>query len=218
VPSGRGSVTSSNSVGRGTTLCPSAVAHPAPASASSSPPVLAGRSGPILAHASARPSALRCAALWRKLSRMSDVCRAFAPVVVGCGCAGRRGRSVVSVAERWTPVRELLAEILAVAPELDERTAERIETRLRERERPVSARAVAEYLGLRKTDWVYANAERLGGRRLGDGPRPRWRFSEVEERLRDFRGPRTRKPTSRPEPKPRAPRRVSASVRMGAGP
>jgi hypothetical protein len=87
-------------------------------------------------------------------------------------------------------VKELLAQILTAAPELDKFTAERIATQLRERERPVSARAVADYLGLRKTDWMYANAERLGGRRLGDGPRPRWRFylSEIDERLRDFGG------------------------------
>jgi hypothetical protein len=106
-------------------------------------------------------------------------------------------------------VRELLAQILTAAPELDQLTAERIAKQLHERERPVSARAVADYLGLRKTDWVYANAERLGGRRLGDGPRPRWRFylSEVEERLRDFGRLPPQRARRRGEPKPRAPRR-----------
>lgn len=112
-------------------------------------------------------------------------------------------------ADRGKSVRELLRHILAVAPELDERTAERIAKHVRERERPVSARTVADYLGLRKADWVYANAERLGGRRLGDGPRPRWRFylSEVEERLRDFGDRPPPRPRRRPEQKPRTPHR-----------
>ena len=58
-----------------------------------------------------------------------------------------------------------------------------------EREQAVTARA-ADHLGLRKTDWVYATAERLGGRRLGEGKGARWRFhlSEVDDRLREFRG------------------------------
>jgi hypothetical protein len=106
-------------------------------------------------------------------------------------------------------VGELVCDILAAAPELDELTAERIARRLRERERPVSARAVADYLGLRKTDWVYAHAERLGGHRLGDGDRPRWRFylSDVEERIREFRAPRRPPPRKQADPKSRSPRR-----------
>jgi hypothetical protein len=102
-----------------------------------------------------------------------------------------------------------VGNILAAAPELGEPTAERIAEHLRERERPVSARAVADHLGLRKTDWVYANAERLGGWRLGDGKQPRWRFylSEVEQRLREFGASPTPRQTARPDPKPRTPRR-----------
>jgi hypothetical protein len=112
-------------------------------------------------------------------------------------------------------LRQLVCDILAAAPELDELTADRIARRLRERERPVSARAVADYLGLRKTDWVYANAERLGGHRLGDGEKARWRFylSEVEEWLRDSGGRRKRVRQSQPQPKQRSPRRG----RRGAG-
>ena len=92
---------------------------------------------------------------------------------------------------------------------LGELTAERIAQRLREPEPAVSARAVADYLGLRKTDWVYANAERLGGRRLGDGKKPRWRFylSEIDERLRDFGESSRPKPITKHEPRPRTPRR-----------
>jgi hypothetical protein len=51
----------------------------------------------------------------------------------------------------------------------------------------VTARAVASHLGLSKTVWVYASANRLGGWRLGEGSKARWRFylSEVDERLRE---------------------------------
>jgi hypothetical protein len=74
---------------------------------------------------------------------------------------------------------------------------------------PVSARAVADHLGLRKTDWVYANAERLGGWRLGEGKQPRWRFylSEVEERLREIGASPPARRIATPEPNPRTPRR-----------
>jgi hypothetical protein len=91
---------------------------------------------------------------------------------------------IPSSASRATTIA--VTEILDAAPELDAATAERIAWRLHEQERPVTARAVADHLGLRKTDWVYANAERLGGCRLGAGKKPRWRFylSEVDERLR----------------------------------
>jgi hypothetical protein len=103
-----------------------------------------------------------------------------------------------------------LTEILVAAPELDAATAERIAWRLQQHERPVTARAVADYLGLRKTDWVYANAERLGGWRLGGGRKPRWRFylSDVGDRLRSNGGARPNpvRATS-PEPKPRVPLR-----------
>lgn len=39
----------------------------------------------------------------------------------------------------------------------------------------IDARELAELLGVAR-DWVYANADRLGGVRLGDGPRARLRF------------------------------------------
>jgi hypothetical protein len=99
-------------------------------------------------------------------------------------------------------------EILEIAPELDRPTAAAIVRRL-EPERTVSARQVAEHLGLRKTDWVYANAERLGGRRLGEGKGARWRFylSEVDERLREFGGGLPRPNSAKTAPKSHAPRR-----------
>jgi hypothetical protein len=104
---------------------------------------------------------------------------------------------------------DLLRTILTAAPELDERTAAHIAQRLRESERPVSAKTVADHLGLRKADWVYANAERLGGRRLGESKQPRWRFylSEVDELLREFGASPARRPPAARRPRPRAARR-----------
>jgi hypothetical protein len=63
-----------------------------------------------------------------------------------------------------------------------ERAAERTVELLREqysapRATPtlIDAAAVAVMLGTSR-QWVYANAEALGGQRLGEGPRPRLRF------------------------------------------
>jgi hypothetical protein len=48
----------------------------------------------------------------------------------------------------------------------------------------VDAADVAVYLAVER-GWVYANADRLGARKLGDGPRARLRFDleEVDRRL-----------------------------------
>ena len=43
----------------------------------------------------------------------------------------------------------------------------------------IDAREFAQLLGVAR-DWVYANADRLGGVRLGDGPRARLRFDAAE--------------------------------------
>lgn len=100
--------------------------------------------------------------------------------------------------------RDLVKEILEIAPELDGPTAAGIARRL-EAERAVSARQVAEHLGLRKTDWVYA----IGGRRLGEGRGARWRFylSEVDERLREFGGRQAEPRSGQAGPRWHAPRR-----------
>jgi hypothetical protein len=42
----------------------------------------------------------------------------------------------------------------------------------------VDAQTVAEHLGISR-DTVYSHATELGGRRVGDGPRPRLRFDLV---------------------------------------
>jgi hypothetical protein len=47
----------------------------------------------------------------------------------------------------------------------------------------VDARVLAEELGVAR-DWVYANADRLGGVRLGNGPRARLRFDVEKARDR----------------------------------
>lgn len=104
--------------------------------------------------------------------------------------------------------RELLEGILAVAPDLDARTAERIAATVSAPERPVTAREVADHLRLKKTDWVYAHARELGGIRLGSGERARWRFylSEVDARIRaSAERPRPTRPT--PEVRRAIPRR-----------
>lgn len=100
-------------------------------------------------------------------------------------------RSRASRYAKRSPVTELVRNILAAAPELDELTAERIARQLLARmetepERPVDARGVADFLGLEKTDWVYRHARELGGFTLGRGKKPRWRFvlSEIPARLR----------------------------------
>lgn len=51
-------------------------------------------------------------------------------------------------------------------------------------ERLVDVAELAGYLGV-DASWVYAHADELGARRLGEGSRPRLRFSirEVDDRL-----------------------------------
>jgi DNA-binding CsgD family transcriptional regulator len=72
-----------------------------------------------------------------------------------------------------TPRERALAELIA------ERAAERAVEILCEsgggEGRLVDAATVAAELGLTRAT-VYQHAERLGGRRIGDGPRARWRF------------------------------------------
>ena len=61
----------------------------------------------------------------------------------------------------------------------------------RPRRQLISAEEVSQWWGVSRR-WVYDNAERLGARRLGTGPRPRLRFDpdEVAEQLGepDMRG------------------------------
>jgi hypothetical protein len=73
--------------------------------------------------------------------------------------AARRGQSVSLNADDFEAIAEQVAE-LAVFPG---------------RVGLVDARALAAELGVAR-DWIYANAERLGGVRLGDGPKARLRF------------------------------------------
>jgi hypothetical protein len=103
---------------------------------------------------------------------------------------------------------DLVDDILAIAPELDGPSAAEI-ARQFQPERAVSARQVADHLGLSKTDWVYANAARLGGRRLGEGKGARWRFylSEVDECLCEFGGRPAEPSPVKAATKSQAPRR-----------
>jgi hypothetical protein len=74
--------------------------------------------------------------------------------------ATRRGRLVSFDVEEIEAVGEHIAELVASA---------------RPKVGLIDARELAEELGVAR-DWVYANAERLGGVRLGNGPRARLRF------------------------------------------
>jgi hypothetical protein len=75
--------------------------------------------------------------------------------------ATRHGRLVAFDVEEIEAVAEHLAELAASTPPPTVGL--------------IDARELAEQLGVAR-DWVYANAERLGGVRLGDGPRGRLRF------------------------------------------
>lgn len=77
--------------------------------------------------------------------------------------AAHRGQSVSLNAEDFEAIAEEVAE-LALFPG---------------RVGLVDARALAAELGVAR-DWVYANADRLGGVRLGNGPKARLRF-DVEQ-------------------------------------
>jgi hypothetical protein len=76
----------------------------------------------------------------------------------------------------------------------------------------VDARALALELGVAR-DWVYANAGRLGGVRLGEGPRARLRFDveRAREALSES-APGVTVSADRPEPRRRGrPRRQALS-------
>jgi hypothetical protein len=81
--------------------------------------------------------------------------------------ATRHGRLVAFDVEEIDAVAEHLAELAVSAPPPTVGL--------------VDARELAEQLGVAR-DWVYANAERLGGVRLGDGPRARLRFDAERAR------------------------------------
>lgn len=112
--------------------------------------------------------------------------------------ATRHGRLLAFDVEEVEALAEHLAELIASA-------------------RPsvglIDARDLAEELGVAR-DWVYANANRLGGVRLGDGPRARLRFDA--ERAREALaasadGARPRRDGAPPRRRDR-PRRDSATV------
>lgn len=89
----------------------------------------------------------------------------------------------MTAAPRTDPAGEL-----RLAPESVEALARRLVELLRDEPEPpkrlISAAEVAGWWGVDRA-WVYANANRLGARRLGAGKRPRLRFDpdEVAERI-----------------------------------
>jgi hypothetical protein len=101
--------------------------------------------------------------------------------------ATRRGRLVAFDVEEIEAVGEHIAELVASA---------------RPKVGLIDARELADELGVAR-DWVYANAERLGGVRLGNGPRARLRFDvELARRALAAEGKRAQ-PLSNGAPRPR---------------
>ncbi len=100
--------------------------------------------------------------------------------------ATRSGRVVALDAEEIEAAAEHIAELVAST---------------RPKVGLVDARRLAEELGVAR-DWVYANAERLGGVRLGNGPRARLRFDVEKAREALVAGRRDDQPTNG-EPPPR---------------
>lgn len=80
-----------------------------------------------------------------------------------------------------------------LAPESIEAIAQRVAELVRDPEAVqfIDAIEVARRFGVSR-EWVYAHAEELGAVRLGDGPRPRWRFDvqKVAERFGSLPGSR----------------------------
>src|SRR5947209_5515834 len=74
-------------------------------------------------------------------------------------------------AGRGQPITLSAEDLDAIAEQVEEEVVD-----LRRRVGLVDARALAAELCVAR-DWVYANADRLGGVRLGDGPRARLRFN-----------------------------------------
>ena len=76
----------------------------------------------------------------------------------------------------------------------------------------IDARELAERLGVAR-DWVYANADRLGGMRLGDGPRARLRFDvdRAREALAARGGSARMLHTATPRPSRGRPRRKAVT-------
>ena len=64
----------------------------------------------------------------------------------------------------------------------------------------IDAQELADELGVAR-DWVYANAQRLGGVRLGDGPRARLRFDVELARRALASGPEDTQPPSNGAPR-----------------
>jgi hypothetical protein len=110
----------------------------------------------------------------------------------------RRGHSLALKTEDFDEIAEQVAELVGAPRRLG----------------LVDARAVAEELGVAR-DWVYANADRLGAVRLGDGPRARLRF-DLEHARRVLAGADAGEPAPDPAAQARAPARtVRCQARPG---
>lgn len=113
----------------------------------------------------------------------------LATILAGGGAA--RVVEVRLPADQLAELADLVAERLAAAPAAPPR------------DQLVSAAVVADAIGM-TAPWVREHAAELGGRRMGDGPRPRWRF-ELQRAVDAFaastaRSAGERSPTAQPAP------------------
>lgn len=81
----------------------------------------------------------------------------------------------------------------------------------------LTADELAEHLGVSR-EFVYAHADELGGRRIGNGPKPRWRFPPSDfSQPRNMRthnsGPARPDPRAKPEP-PKRRRRKRGGAKL----
>jgi hypothetical protein len=109
--------------------------------------------------------------------------------------------------------------VMRLAPDQLDELADLIAERLRDAEPAaqclVDARAVGEAIGMTPA-WVREHAAELGGRRLGDGPRPRWRF-DLEQARTAGAALSLGQRSLAPDPAPQAASRRRRRVAPGAG-
>jgi hypothetical protein len=109
--------------------------------------------------------------------------------------------------DRGAEAADALPQTLTVtlAVESIEQVAQRVVDLLRgETAAPtelLTAEALARHLGVSRA-WVYQRADELGGRRLGDGPRPRLRFDLAEAEKAMIACSRSKRPQVAVQPSP----------------
>jgi hypothetical protein len=107
------------------------------------------------------------------------------------------------------------ADLEALADLVAERLAQRLGSQTSPTPQLVDAQAVADALGLTRAT-VYERAEALGGVRIGDGVRPRWRF-DLEDAISRWTARRAVGQSQPLEPVRTLPKRRRAATREPSG-